>query len=232
MLINKTGAVIAVLFLGSFPRQLQAQSICHPNYGLKSHQTLVIKRVETGGDSTHFYMSIENRITGGTFCADRNICVVYPDGRLVKLLSSSGIPVCPDMHSFREPGEKLEFRLTFPSLEPGTRWIDLVEECDDNCFSFYGITLDTGLNREIDDAFALVEKKTPGEALGRLASLAASVEGKNTGIDGLLLITMIQLTFENGDLAVSSEWYRKLEMSGIPRLNQYLRYLSLQGIKF
>jgi len=137
--------ILFLLFTGS----LKAQTIISPNYSLKSHETLNIIKIEIGSEATIFYLRIENKIEKGTFCADKNIFVFYPDGMRSKLVSSTGIPVCPDTHQFKSPGESLEFVLTFPPLKKGTEWIDLIEECSENCFSFYGISLDNDLNKRI-----------------------------------------------------------------------------------
>ena len=52
-------------------RTLQSQTIISPKYSLKSHETLNIIKIEARTEATLFYMSIENRIEGGTFCATR-----------------------------------------------------------------------------------------------------------------------------------------------------------------
>ena len=139
------------MFLSGF---LQSQTIINPNYSLKSHETLSIIKIEARTEATLFYMSIENGMEGGTFCADRNINIIYPDGQESKLVSTEGIPVCPETYIFRSIGEKLQFVLPFPPLRKGTEWIDLVEGCIDDCFSFYGICLDNDLNGRIENAFS------------------------------------------------------------------------------
>ena len=68
---------------------LNSQTIINPNYSLKSHETLNIIKVEAGSEATIFYMSIENKIEKGSFCADKNIYIIYPDGKKSKLESSS-----------------------------------------------------------------------------------------------------------------------------------------------
>lgn len=211
---------------------LFSQTILHPNYSLKSHETLNIIKVEIGSEATIFYMSIENKREKGSFCADKNIYIIYPDGKRSKLVSSTGIPVCPDNHLFKAPGEKLEFVLTFPPLKKGTEWIDLVEECSDNCFSFYGVSLNNDLNQRIENAFSLAENNEPVKAMGSFISIAEDVDKRNPGIEGLLYINIIRLAVETGDEAKAKEWYKKFELSEAPRLSEYLKYLNDQGIKY
>jgi hypothetical protein len=209
-----------------------SQTILQPNYSLKSHETLNIIKVEIRSEATIFYLSIENQIEGGSFCADKNIYIIYPDGKKSKLESSSGIPVCPDTYKFKTPGEKLEFVLSFPPLKKGTEWIDLVEECSANCFSFYGISLDNDLNKRIDDAFALAENEEPAKAMVSFINIAEKIDKNNPGIEGLLYINIIKLAIETGDNAKAGEWYKKFKLSNAPRLSQYIKYLNDQGIKY
>jgi len=121
--------------------KLNSQTIEKPNYGLKSHETLEINKVVTGPSGTTVYLSVVNKIDGGYFCADKNIYIMYPDGSKSKVVSSKGIPVCPASYKFKSIGEKLSFELTFAAIKQNTKWIDLVEDCNENCFSFYGICL-------------------------------------------------------------------------------------------
>ena len=211
---------------------LHSQTFINPNYSLKSHETLNIIKVEAKPEATFFYMSLENRIPNGTFCADKNIYLVYPDGKKNRLESSSGIPVCPDTYKFKAPGEKLEFMLTFPPLKPGTKWIDLIEDCNDNCFSFYGITLDNDLNNRIDAAFSFGENDEAARALIGFISIAEEIDKNNLGIEGLIFINIIKLSVETGDEKKAEEWYKKFKLSDAPRLSEYIKYLNDQGIKY
>ncbi len=226
--------IIWISFIFLFPSAgfSQMQTLINPNYSLKSHETLEIVKIEAGSKATIFYMSLENRRAGGNFCADKNIYIFYPDGKRSKLSSSSGIPVCPDTYEFKTQGEKLFFDLVFPPLKRGTGWIDLVEDCSDNCFSFYGITLNSELNRRIDDAFAFAENGENTKALTSFISIAGGIDKNNNGIEGLVYINIIKLARETGDEVKAEEWYNRFKMSDAPRLSQYLKYLNDQNIKY
>lgn len=76
--------IIGILLV-SVVGYLQSQTFINPNYSLKSHATLNIIKIEAGSEATIFYMSIENKIEGGAFCADKNIYVIYPDEEKSKL---------------------------------------------------------------------------------------------------------------------------------------------------
>lgn len=224
--------VFITAILISVPIISRSQSIIQPNYGLKSHETLEIKKIETTSEATSFYMSIQNRIQGGSFCADKNIFIIYPDGTKSKLVSSSGIPVCPDIYKFRAPGEKLDFVLVFPPVKAGTGWIDLIEECTENCFSFYGVTLDDELNKLLDDVFYKASNGKPSDNIVLFKSVLDSIAGKDTGIEGLLYINIINATVEEEDNVNTIVWYKRLALSNAPGLSQYLKYLNDKGIKY
>jgi hypothetical protein len=177
-------------------------------------------------------MSVENKIIGGYFCADKNIFIIYPDGTRSKLISSKGIPVCPESHKFQTVGEKLEFQLTFPALKPGIQWIDVVEDCSDNCFSFYGVCLNKNLNKKIDEASALAESNEPVKALISFTDLTASIDKENSGLSGLVYLNIIKLAKETGSTAKAAEWYMKLKSSNIPRKDLYIKNLNAQGIVY
>lgn len=209
-----------------------SQSFIQPNYGLKSHETLVINKVEATTKAVTFYLTIENRITNGTFCADKNIYILYPDGTRSMLVSSNGIPVCPDAHKFNTPGEKLDFTLTFPPLKNGVEWVDLVEECSDNCFHFFGVTLDNELNRKLNDAFYLAENDDPVKAMISFIDILESTGSKNNGVEGLIYVNIITLARQSGTVGSAIDWYKKLKNSGAPRVQEYIRFLNDKGIKY
>jgi hypothetical protein len=207
-----------------------SQTYIKPNYALKSHETLELTKIDLTAQKTLIFLSVENRITGGYFCADKNIFILYPDGTRSKLTASKGIPVCPDSYKFKTIGEKLNFELTFPPLRPGTQWIDLIEDCSDNCFSFFGVCLNTDLNKRIDEASVLAENEKPAEALIDFIKIAGTIESKNSGIEGLIYINIIKLAKETNNIQKASEWYSKLKLSGIPRNDLYIKHLNSQGI--
>jgi hypothetical protein len=211
----------------------QSQSIDKPNSALKSHETLEISKIEITGHATIVSLSVENRRSeGGTFCADKNIYILYPDGTRLNLKSAHNIPVCPDSHKFKSVGEKLFFSLEFPPLKAGTKWIDIIEDCSSNCFWFYGVTLDIELNKRLDDAFLLAEKSKPADNVALFKSILDDVDSQNPGIEGLLYINIINAAVEDNDRISASVFYKRLAASHAPRLAQYLKYLNDKGIKY
>jgi hypothetical protein len=224
---------ISVLFLFSAGiENLFSQTFIQPNYALKSHETLEITQIETTQEKTIISLSVENRITGGAFCADRNIFILYPDGTRSKLTSAAGIPACPEYYKFKTIGEKLGFVLTFPPLKAGTEWIDIVEDCSDNCFSFYGVILDNDLNKKIEEAYIFAEKGETNKAIAGYKSILAALIGRKHGIEGSLYTNIITLSLNSGDDTGAHEWYVKMVLSKAPRLDLFIKHLNSQGIRY
>jgi hypothetical protein len=207
-----------------------SQTLIKPNYALKSHETLEISKIEISSQKTMIFLNVENRRTDGYFCADKNIFIIYPDGTRSRLISSKGIPVCPETYKFKTIGEKLNFELTFSPLKQDTQWIDLIEDCSENCFSFYGVCLNNDLNKKIDDASLLAENAEPAKALMSFIKIAGMIDNKNSGIEGLIYINIIKLAKETANIQKASEWYTKLKSSDIPRSELYIKHLNSQGI--
>jgi hypothetical protein len=223
---------IIVWLLGLCATQIQSQTIVRPNYALKSHETLEIITVEITQVKTSLSLSIENRIDGGTFCADRNIYLIGPDGEKMKLVKASEIPVCPDEFRFKSIGEKLHFILDFPPLKAGTKWFDIVEDCISNCFWFYGVTIDNDLNRKLDETFALASKGKPAANIILFKNILDDIDNQDLGIEGLLYINIINSAVEDADKVNGMVWYKRLVSSHAPRVDQYIKYLNDKGIKF
>jgi hypothetical protein len=225
-------AISGLVFFGAGLVNIFPQTFDLPNVGLKSPETLEISKVEITVHKALFYLTVENRREGGTFCADRNVFLIYPDGTRHKLVKASNIPVCPDSYKFKDIGEKLQFTLEFPPLKAGIKWVDIVEECSSNCFWIYGITLDNDLNKRLDEAFIQASKSKPADNILLFKSLLDSIGSQDHGIEGLLYINIINAAAEDGDKVNSSVWYKKLVSSHVPRLNYYIKYLNDKGIKY
>ena len=231
MKVKKVFSVI--LFCVSTIPNLLSQIYTLPNVGLKSHETLELRKMEVSPEKTVAFLSVENRRTeGGTFCADKNIYLFYPDGEKVKLKTASGIPVCPDSYKFKTVGEKLFFTLEFPPLKAGTKWIDIIEECSSNCFWLYGITLNDELNRKVDEAFLLASKSDPAKTIMLFRKILETTDNQNAGIKGTLYINIINAAIEAGDKVEASVWYKRLLTSKAPRLGEYIKLLNDRGVRF
>ncbi|HUX94289.1 MAG TPA: hypothetical protein VMV47_01040 [Bacteroidales bacterium] len=208
---------------------LKSQTIANPNFGLKSHETLGIDKVEVTREKTVLHLTIENRIENGNFCADRRIYITDPAGNRLKVIRASGIPVCPDSYKFKQPGEKLSFTLTFPALTGELAYIDLREECSDNCFSFYGIVLDEYINSRLDEAFSMAERGESLKAMDRFINISETA-AKNNGIRALIYFNIIKLATETGNTVKAGDCYKKLGSMSSRGGKIYIDQLNLQGI--
>jgi hypothetical protein len=222
---------IVLLFLaGNW--NIFSQTIIQPNQALKSHETLQIKKIETTSLETIISLSIENRRANGSFCADKNIYILYPDGSRIELTKSECIPTCPDTYNFKNIGEVLDFTLIFPPIKQGTEWIDLIEDCNDNCFHFYGVTLDEDLNKRLDEAFTYGTGGEPAKTMMMFRNILESVDNKNPGIEGALYVNIISAAVEAEDKVEAAVWYKRLLSSHAPRLNEFVKFLNDRGIKY
>ena len=211
---------------------IHAQIFEKPNYALKSHETLEIRKIELTPEKTIVSLSVENRIVGGTFCADRNIFLTDPAGEKFKLKKAAGIPVCPDNYKFKSIGEKLQFTLEFPPLPKSVKWIDVTEECSENCFSLYGVVLNLELNGRLDEAVSLAGKSDYKGAIAAYSRILTNLSPADEGIEGALYTDIITLLVRTGDRPGAAEWYKKMVNSDAPRLDLYIANLNSRGIKF
>jgi hypothetical protein len=209
-----------------------SQEIQRPNFSMKSHETLELQKIQITPEKTVLFLSIENRRQGGSFCADPNTFLAAPGGSRYKLVEASGIPICPESYKFKSIGEKLFFALVFPPIGQETQWFDIIEECDQNCFWFYGIVLDKALNQLLNDAFEAASTAKPEENVTTFRKILQNVDSQNNGIEGLLYVNIINAAIEAGDRVEASVWYKRLRSSGAPRTEYYLKFLNDSGIKF
>lgn len=223
---------LSAVFLTCLATASHSQVFNQPAVGLKSVQTMEVLKIEVSQDETVLYLSVENRIKGGTFCADKNIFIICPDGSKLKMLKASGIPRCPDTYRFKKEGEILEFSLAFPPLAAGTHWIDVVEECNDNCFSVYGILLNDEFSRKIDAAVAYVNRGQTDSAIGAYTKLIAEAGTNEAGIAGSLYSDLISLLYGKGYTASAADYYHRLSVSSVPRRDLYIGNLNFRGIKY
>ena len=205
------------------------QRIASPNFSLKSPETVEVIEVEMSRSRTVVRGSIENRISDGYFCLDRNTYLVTDKGARLKLTGATGLPWCPDSYKFSEIGEKVYFSLTFQALSPGTGWVDLIEECGDGCLTVYGITLDQKLNSEIDSGFRALDRGDNGEAIELFENILVKLRPANHALLGsvyLNLVTLYELE-ENGERI--EQIISEISSSSIPMKELFIRNLTDMG---
>ncbi len=221
----KKNIFLSLLFLLSAVRVFP-QTIDHPNYGLKSHETLEIESLVLTASSTTFFMVIENRSLDGSFCADKKIFLQLPDGNRLKIQEATGIPRCPDSYIFKRFGEKLYFSLSFPAIPDNTDWLDLVEDCENACFSFNTVILNTDLNQKIDHAYALVDLGNFLEAHKEFEAMLLDFQSNNSSYTGAIYWNLVTLSRNLGDDSKANEWLDTLINSEIPLKEKYISSLK------
>jgi len=202
--------IFSIIFLFNISLSLFAQTIENPNSAISSHP-LIVKKIELLENQTIIELELENQSATGYFCADKSINL-YDILRNVKyeLINSKGIPVCPATYKFKKIGEKLNFQLYFPKLLEGTKYINIVENCNSNCFSILGVVIDTEINTEINLGFDYYYEGKLDFAL----SAFLNVIKNNTDYPfGYLYANVIQIYVEKNDIESAKKWYKKIKES-------------------
>lgn len=131
--------------------KLNAQVYENPIAAKQSLSELEITKIEITNSETVISLKVTNKLSsGGWFCADKNIYIKNSKGdEIYQLVNSENIPTCPDQFEFAYSGQILEFKLYFDKISDNIKFIDLIENCENSCFSFYGIILDNNHNENI-----------------------------------------------------------------------------------
>jgi hypothetical protein len=209
MKISLITSFICFIFQISF-----AQVIIQPNYGSKSHPTLNIVKIEMNQSGTIMSLSVTNEVAGGGwFCADKNIYIKdLKTKKNYKLVKAENIPVCPESHQFNKVGEVLNFTLQFPALDKYSKYIDLIEGCNNACFSFNGIILDKTINEQVEIAYDLYSKKKPELSAETFSKIITTYPDYPYGI---YYFTVIKIYSEMNQWDKVKEWYHKLSESNV-----------------
>ncbi len=200
-----------------------SQEIIKPNFALASHP-MGVESILLEKNVTVVELSIENKSPNGFFCADNNISLV----NILKLKSyllrkSLGIPICPATYKFSYVGEVLKFKLFFPALNDTVEYIDIIENCSENCFSIRGIILDASINKNIDIAYNYYGK---GDLDSALQGFKIAVEASVSYPYGWLHYNIMQIYAEKNDFALANEWYKKIKASNFRDKNELMAKLK------
>lgn len=205
---------------------LKAQSIFEPNYALKNPMTLELINIELKDDVTLLNISIENLAEGGYYCIDPATYLITDKGERFKLSELSGLPLCPDVYKFSRVGEIKYITMRFPPIGKDSEWLDIIEECSDNCLSIYGLCLDIKINTEINIGFRDIENGRMDAALKKFEDLRSQLKDKGNPILGSIYINLISLYEENGNSARVAELKNELQGLLIPHKEKFLILLK------
>ncbi|GAH72886.1 unnamed protein product, partial [marine sediment metagenome] len=210
----------------------QAQVLEKPNFGMSSHPTLELDKIEFTGVRTLLYFSIVNKRLGGTFCIDRNTCLRNSLGQEeYQLIEMANIPACPESYRFRSIGETLSFILHFPEISEEIKYIDLVEDCEDACVSVKYISLDAEINRRINEGFTLYEAGRLDQALAHFEGIMNDKSDNYYPVFGTLylyLITVISYDLRNSEEL--KRWYNELKSSSVINRDEIIKSAREEGL--
>lgn len=204
--------------------QIGAQQLNIPNFAWATHP-MKINKIEQLADLTVVELSITNQLaSGGSFCANKNIYLMdVLSGKKYYLLYSKGIPVCPDKYEFTAIGEILTFQLYFPSVDSKTKYINIIENCNNYCFSISGIILNKALNEDINLAYQYYKENKLDFAV---FAFKKALEEYPDYPFGKFYIDLIQVYVEKNDLTNAKSWYKKLKSSNFIDREEVLHQLQ------
>jgi len=189
---------------------LFSQTITKPNFALATHP-IVVDEISLTENSITITLTVKNQLAGGEFCANELMYVQELNkNRKANLLEVSGIPVCPSSYKFENPGEELTFELEFSNFSEIPKYINIIEDCNDNCFSIYGVIIDEKMNTDINQGYSYFKSGNLDFALASFRTAAR----ENAGYPFALLyghiieIYALQKNFEK-----AKKWYQFLQSS-------------------
>lgn len=219
--------LIAFLYLGA----VFAQKYDNPIAQKVTHPELKIKSIEITENSTIFSLEVTNkRNQGGWFCADEHIYLKNSKGSEVyELIRSENIPTCPEQFKFSYVGQELNFTLYFPPVSKEIKFLDLIEDCTNACFSFHGIILDNEHNAKIrafENGFDLYQNHQYKQAIPLFEKVLKGESIIDSHIYGLAYYYLILIHKELGDTDKMDYWHEELLNSNLEEKATFIKELE------
>ncbi len=198
------------LFLLMLVSVSTAQTIEVPNFAVATHPFLVNK-VVFQKDAFIIELTLENQSPTGYFCASKHIYLQNLQNRKkLNMTRSEGIPVCPDVYHFKWQGEKLTFKLFFPPLDTTVRYIDVIENCHEHCFSIFGLILDRKMNEAINRGYNAFDN---GDYPTAYQEFKKAIDRNPAYPYGFLYANIIKVLMTEKKQPEARKWYDKLRQS-------------------
>jgi hypothetical protein len=214
------------VFLPSFSQVYQ-----RPNFSFSTHETLDLESIEIDENQTRIYMSILNRKLGASFCVDTNTYIRNSLGtEEYKLVESMGVPDCPDVHKFSIVGKKLSFILVFPPVSKEIKYIDIIENCQNACFSIRYVLLDNKINEVINQGLKLYEARKMTESLRVFEDLMLSQNDNVSPVFGTVYLYMMSINYELGQSKEIRRLFNELKQSSIINKDEILEEARYQEL--
>lgn len=184
---------------------MQAQEINKPNFAIASHP-MMINNISFTSDQMVIDLTIENKVIGGNFCINKNTYTEEVLGKKKFMMTNSkNIPICPEVHQFSRIGKKLNFQLYFPKPDIDIQYLNLIEDCDENCFSMLGIIFDQKMNEEIDEAFKTFDN---GNYESCKTILVNIIKAHPEYPFGFLYLNLVQVLVIQEEIEKAQEYYQ------------------------
>lgn len=189
---------------------LFSQVITKPNFALATHP-IVVDKVVFSDNTTIVTLTVQSQIENGEFCANEILYLLeLPKRTKTYLIHASGIPVCPSTYKFKNAGDKLTFELEFASFEKKPKYINIVEDCDENCFSIYGVIINEQMNEDINSAYNYF---TSGNLEFALSSFEASIKENPEYPFSFLYGNIIEIYAQQDNFDQAKQWFELLKAS-------------------
>ena len=230
--MKKALLLLVTLFLFFFAK---SQSYDNPIASKQSHPELKIERIEITENNTIISLKVTNkRDAGGWFCASRDINLKSSKGNeSYPLIKTENIPACPDQHKFSSIGETLSFKLYFSPIDQDIKFVDLIENCTNACFSFYGIILDNQHNQKIrafENGFELYQNQKYVEAIPLFEKVLKGDISIDSHIYGLSYYYLIIIYQDLRNIDKMNQWYEELLNSNLEEKKTFIKELEKEGI--
>jgi len=230
-LVDLRTFLVLILVKLSFLFNVHAQVYEHPNFSFSSHETLDLESIEIDENQTRIYFSILNRKLGGSFCVDTNTYIKNSLGsEEYKLVESMGVPDCPDLHKFSIVGKRLSFILVFPPVSKDMKYIDIIENCQDACFSIRYVLLDNEINGMINQGMTLYESRKLEESLKIFEELMLSRNDNVSPVFGTVYLYMMSINYELGQSKEIRRLFDELQQSSIINKEEILEEVRYQEL--
>ncbi len=227
MLRSKIITAIIIVFFAC--PLLNGQQVIKPNYGLKNPEPIEVIRVRLNGTQTMVDMSIQNQVRNGYFCIDENTFIEISEGSRLKLKEVNGLPLCPEIYEFSSVGEKVYFTLVFAELPESTSWFDIVEYCEENCFSVLALNLDEDINEKINKAFNALDRFDPEEAIRIFRDMLPGMQASGHGLTGSVYLNLVELLAANNRDDEVRRLVSEFKSSPMPHKESYQEILTTMG---
>ena len=208
-----------------------AQIFEQPIFSLTSHPTLEIISVERWEDRMVLNLSLKNERFSASFCIDSNTVLKNSLGdEQYKLLSMEGIPSCPDTYRFNSVGERIAFSLAFQPVPDEVIYIDLLENCEENCVNLKYVLLDEDLNTQLKEGFHLYELGRPKAALQAFEEIMSTEYDGVSPAFGTVYLYLISIHYELGSSKDARRVYQELRESNIIGRDEFIKTAKETGI--